>query len=131
MYVLFADLGNPLRWSEYFVTDTVFGLGIAIAFILLRPIADRNYAALQAVAGPIRCIAGFSFSLYALHWPMLLVRASFGITAGTSPLAFAALLGGIIGVCALLAQAIELRNRDVRRWLDRKLVVPGRTPATA
>ena len=46
-------------------------------------------------------------------------------------LAFAALLGGIIGVCALLAQAIELRNRDVRRWLDRKLVVPGRTPATA
>ena len=60
---------------------------------------------------------------------MLLVLASFGIGAGTSPLAFAALLGGIIGLCALIAQGIELRNRDVRRWLDRKLILPGRTPA--
>jgi len=34
-------------------------------------------------------------------------------------------------VRALIAQVIELRNRDIRRRLDRKLVLPSRTPATA
>lgn len=131
LHAVFLDLGYRLRFSEYFATDYLIGVAIAIGFVLARPLADRFHRALESLAGPIRWFASFSFSLYALHWPMLVLLASFGISAGASPQAFAALLGGIIGACALIAQVIEMRNCDVRHWLDRKLVLPGPAPAAA
>ncbi len=130
MHQLHAPFGVRLGFSEFFVTDFVMGLGIAMLFVASKPWAERFHGALVLAKPPIAWFAGFSFSLYILHWPMLSALSALGIGAGDSPLAFAALLGGIIGVCALAAQFTEYRSGDIRRWMASR-VLHVRGAATA
>jgi peptidoglycan/LPS O-acetylase OafA/YrhL len=126
-----AGFGYHARMSEYFVTDFIFGLGVAVLFISARPFAERFSKAFRRFEAPIRWAAGFSFSLYILHWPMLSALSALGIGAGQSPLAFLALAGGIIGACALIAQFTEYRSRDVRHWLAGHIFSASAKPRAA
>lgn len=126
MFNFHAQFGYLLRFSEYALTDLLFGVGVAMLFVAFRYFATQIESGLRSAEPGIKWLAGFSFSLYILHWPMLSALSALGIGAGTSPLAFLALLGGIIGACALIAQFTEYRSRDVRAWMTR---VIARRPA--
>ncbi|QYJ06612.1 acyltransferase family protein [Qipengyuania flava] len=115
------QLDYAVKFSEYFLTDYLFGIGIAMLFIAARPFAEWAGEGLKKAERPVQWFAGFSFSLYILHWPMLSAMSVLGIEAGGNPLAFLALVGGIIGACALVAQFTEYRSKDVRRWLTARL----------
>lgn len=121
MYVVHAQVDYPLKNSNYFLTDYLFGAGIALLFVAARPFAEAGHARLHAQRGPIRWLAGFSFSLYILHWPMLSVLSACGIGAGDNPFSFAALAAGIVGLCAAIARITEYRSRDLRRWVTARL----------
>lgn len=105
--------------SQFMFTDLPMGLGIALVFVGLRPLAERAGPLLQACARPIRWLAGFSFTLYLLHIPILLVIRGHGIGAGDNLLVFAVMNLVVIGICALLAQVIEHRSPQLRTWLNR------------
>lgn len=71
LLVLAGALGfdlTRLRFSSYFVTDTVAGVWIALAFVSLK----QGATDLNGWAGFARWIAGFSFTLYLTHWPLLI-----------------------------------------------------------
>lgn len=110
-----------IKFSEYFLTDYLFGTGIAMLFVAARPFAEWAGEGLRRFEGPIQWFAGFSFSLYILHWPMLSAMSALGIEAGGNPLAFLALFGGVVGACALVARFTEYRSKDLRRWLTVRL----------
>ncbi len=129
MHALHASFGYDLKFSGYFLTDYVFGLGIALLFVAARPFAERGRARLETLKRPIRWLSGFSFSLYIFHWPMLSALSAYGVSAGESLLAFAALAGGIVGACALIATVTEYRSREIRSWMTRRFAGPGRAVA--
>ena len=118
------------RFSKYFVTDLLFGIGVAMLFVAFRYLAEPMTGWLNKAEPVIKWFAGVSFSLYILHWPMLSALSALSIEAGESPLAFLALLGGIIGACAFIAQFTEYRSRDVRAWMTRAFARP-RSPGQA
>ncbi|WPZ05185.1 acyltransferase [Blastomonas marina] len=115
------SFGYDLKYSHYFVSDYLFAIGIALLFVAARPFADAGQARLERIKRPIDWLAGFSFSLYIFHWPIISALSAHGIGVSDSVMGFAALAGGVAGTCALIATVTEHRSRDIRRWMTRKL----------
>lgn len=105
--------------SQFMFTDLPMGLGIALVFIGLRPLADVAAPLLLACAAPIRWLAGFSFTLYLLHIPILLLIRGHGIGAGDNALVFVTMNLFVIAICALLAKVIEHKSPQLRSILTR------------
>lgn len=105
-----------LRFSQFFVTDWLMAPLVVLLFIGLKPLAESFAAPLKRCRRPIMAAAGSSFSLYALHWPVLSLLAGFGI-AVTSP------LGWVAAVVALQAGAIgAARVTEAQRYALRALL---------
>ncbi|ANU07529.1 Acyltransferase family protein [Paraurantiacibacter namhicola] len=111
--------GVDFNFSTYFITDNLFAIGVAICFVALRPLAAAKAALLERWAGPIRWLAGCSFSLYILHWPIISAMSAFGMVAGKNAWLFAAYALAILAFCALTARVTEHRSGDVRKWMMR------------
>lgn len=129
-FLIHSPFGYDENFSEYFLSDYLMGLAIAAMFVALRPLAERSGVGLERMRRPIKWLAGFSFSLYLLHWPILSALAMLGVSVGTNPFAFGAMIAGILAFCALSAQLTEYRSRDIRSWLTRRTIM-GRPRAVA
>jgi peptidoglycan/LPS O-acetylase OafA/YrhL len=116
--MLFQAVGVSLHFSEHVLTDLLLGAAVTFGFVGLRPLADKAAGILQRCERPIRAAAGMSFTLYVLHWPMLLLLRSFSITAGESLPAFAGFLVAICLVCAAVATVIERKDFFARRIIE-------------
>jgi peptidoglycan/LPS O-acetylase OafA/YrhL len=97
------------------LTDLLLGVAVSLALFALRPLADKGARVLLRYERPIRAAAGMSFTLYLLHWPIVLLLGSLSISAGDSVVMFLVLLAGICALCALLASIIERRDFALRR----------------
>lgn len=120
MLVFSGLLGIPyqvLGFSRYVLTDTAMGAGIVLLFIGLRPVAEVAAPLLDRIAGPVRWLAGCSFTLYVLHNPMLLLIRGHGIGAGDNVAVLLAMLAIIIGLSALIATLIEHKSPQFRAAL--------------
>lgn len=96
-----------LGLSEWVLSDLPLALVFVLALAALRPLAQANAARLEAWQRPIRFGAGFSFTLYLFHMPLLDLMKLAGVNAGDNALV---LLGGIVAVlatCAAIAQVTE------------------------
>ncbi|MEZ5681909.1 MAG: acyltransferase [Erythrobacter sp.] len=130
-YLLNVGLGFSADFSEYFLSDYLLGIGISLMFIAARPFADWAAGGLERARKPIEWLAGFSFSLYLLHWPILSAFSALGVKAGDSPLIFAGLVAGILGFCAFTAHFTEYRSRGIRAWLTRRFAATQTQTAVA
>lgn len=117
--------GWPLGYSLYALSDNLLALAVGAGFIGLRRLCEEGLAVPAWLAGPVRGLAGISFTLYLLHWPMLQALREAGISAGDNPLLFVALLALVTGGCALLAALVELRTPALRAWLLRRRAAGG------
>ena len=117
-------------FSAYFLTDNLFAMGTAVIFVALRPPAEAKANLLQRWAGPIRWLAGCSFSLYILHWPIISFLSAFGYVAGDNVLLFAAYAFAVFAFCAWTARFTEHRSGDIRKWMLR-VTSRGRGEAVA
>jgi peptidoglycan/LPS O-acetylase OafA/YrhL len=111
-----------------------YGVALAFAWLLVSMRGVRS-PPLQAMAGFNRFMAGFSFSLYLVHFPLLLFllgalhRTGWfpGIATGYAPtdpeglLAYASVAAMILVVAWLFAQATEARTHGARSWLKAKI----------
>jgi len=74
--VIGETLWTQLVFSKYFLSDYLLGPLVAMNFVGFRGIAHR-FALVFAVAGDaIRFLAGFTFSLYLFHQPLILFFAA-------------------------------------------------------
>ncbi|MEP6867271.1 MAG: acyltransferase [Novosphingobium sp.] len=113
---LFSAMGVKPGFSQFALTDLLLGIGVAAVFIGLRPLVNhwpRVWLSLDPLA---RALAGFSFTLYLFHWPLLLLIKTFNLTAGTNLPAFAVLLLGMTLTCYGISFVTERQRDVVRRW---------------
>lgn len=135
----FALLRPVAPWglgsSLYALTDLALAVALAAGFAGLKSLVDRGAArglTLPHWSEPaIRWGANMSFSLYLLHWPLLKLVHMAGLTAGKSPIAFAAVIAGIVAVSGAFATVTEHKRHVVRRWIERLVSRRNTAPASA
>lgn len=125
---LFALIGRAV-WTGSFSPDYAIGLAtFVMLYVLLgaqEPASGRWYER------PSRTMAGFSYTLYLVHVPMLMLLTGLLLGADrwlpTVPhLAVGlAVLLFVIGYAYVVAKATEFRTDEVRSWLIR--ILPKRT----
>jgi peptidoglycan/LPS O-acetylase OafA/YrhL len=106
-----------LGFSQYVLTDILLGIGVALIFMGCAPLADKFAGVLERMRAPLVWIAGCSFTLYVLHWPLLLVLRGHGLVAGDNPLVFAAIMAGVVALCGAMASLVERRSPKIKAWL--------------
>lgn len=108
-----------------------YALGIATFALLYILLGAREAASGQWYEQPSRTMAGFSYTLYLVHTPMLMLLTA--LLAGESrwlpdirhiAVALVVLLF-VIGYAYLVAKATEFRTAQVRDWLMRLLPRTG------
>ena len=117
-----------LGFSQTALTDLILGLCVASVFLGLSPFASCSASLLEKTRGPIAWLAGCSFTIYVIHWPLLLVLRGHGLVAGESVLGFAAILAGVVAFCGALASVTERRSTELRAWLIAKRAQRGLSP---
>lgn len=119
-----------LRYAEFAVTDWFVAAAVAIFLVALRRLLGTEGRLLIALQRPIRYLAGMSFTLYLLHWPLIALLGYLGIDPLPGNLGIAAYLAMIVAICALIAHFTEHQRDRVRSWLER-LAMSMRSPRAA
>ncbi len=115
---------DELKWSSGVLSDLAMGLIMSAGVIALRPLVARLEVPILRLSGLAQSLAGFSFTLYLFHWPLIQLLRSWGLDAGRDPFQWAALLALMVGGCALLSILTERQSPHVRRWMERRFL-PG------
>lgn len=120
---LIRDLAGPYRddlsFSRFALSDLLLALAVATTFAGLRPLTNRWPAPWELLAGPARVLAGFSFTLYLFHWPLLLLAKTLGLTAGNSTAGFLLEVLALLAACHAISFVTERQSGRVRAWLER------------
>jgi peptidoglycan/LPS O-acetylase OafA/YrhL len=103
--------------AQRFMTDTGLGLLVAVHFIAVRNLAPITSAVLARFAGPIRFLAGHTFSIYLFHRPMTLLLSAHGVSVGNSLVGKLAIVIGIVFICMLMGLCTERQRDGFERWL--------------
>ena len=132
------DVLNPLlrkvwtadpKWSAWAIADFAMGLVMCLVLVGLRPLTDRIEGRILKLEGLARSLAGFSFTLYLFHWPLIQVLRSWGIESGKSGLGFAGLILVVTALCAGISILTERQSPRLRKWMERRFLQPS-VPAT-
>lgn len=110
-------LHHQLTFSRFALTDYLLGLIVAANFVGARAIAPVLGRVLLPLAKPIRWLAGYTFSLYLMHQPLLLFFGAAIDGDPRSPLYFLAVLGAILVTVWLVGSFTEGRRHLLRAWL--------------
>lgn len=117
-------LYTNLNFSKHFLGDYLLGGLIAANFIGLRTLVrctDGSLARLlMAWHKPITAAAGFTFSIYLFHLPLLHFFTAVlpGSTAGFGR--YAGLVGLALAASVLLGTVTETQKTPLKRWLARR-----------
>lgn len=107
-----------------------YALGLATFGLMYVLLGAREVASGRWYERPSRTLAGFSYTLYLVHTPMLMLLTA--LLAGESrwlpdakhiALALAVLLF-VVGYAYLIAKGTEFRTNEVRDWLRQLLAKP-------
>lgn len=112
---------HQLSFSRFALSDFLLALAVAAVFTGLRPLVTRWPVPWRALARPAHTLAGFSFTLYLFHWPLLLVAKTLGLTAGTSVPGFVLEIAGLVGLCYVISLVTEQQSGRLRGWLESAL----------
>ena len=127
---LMRALAHPfeaqLSFSRFALSDFLLALCVAAACAGLRALATRWPMPWRHLAAPARLLAGFSFTLYLFHWPLLLLAKSVGLTAGPSLVGFVVQIALIVALCYAISLVTERQRDAVRALLERLLFNPSR-----
>ena len=108
---------DDLAWSKEFLSSYILGALVAVHLIGAATVAPRLSLLLERFETPIRYLAGYTFAIYLLHYPLLQFFAALATPiAGQSLRAAIVLCGTVLGVWAV-GTVTERRKGDLRRWL--------------
>lgn len=111
---------NLLHFSKRFLGDYVLALLVAGNFVGFRAIADQFGWFWQIAGKAIRFIAGYTFSVYLFHLPLMLLMVAL-IDGDTHHVGFfwSVMLLTLL-VSAVLGHFTETQKEPIKRWLLRK-----------
>ncbi|TCM38358.1 peptidoglycan/LPS O-acetylase OafA/YrhL [Novosphingobium sp. ST904] len=108
------------EWSQWALSDLFMGVVMTTALAGVRPLANRLAKPVMRLETAAKTLAGFSFTLYLFHWPLIQLLRSWGIEAGRSFPVFAALVGLIVLSCAAISLLTERQSPKLRRWMEER-----------
>lgn len=107
-----------LRWSQEFLSSYIIGLLVAMHFTGAAAIAPRFAKLLDLCERPIRYLAGYSFALYLLHYPLLQFMGAIARDMPTGSLRNAVVIFGSLAAVWALGVLTEHRKADWRRFVQ-------------
>lgn len=111
-----------LHFSKRFLGDYVLALLIAGNFVGFRAIANQFDWFWKKTGRAIRFIAGYTFSVYLFHLPlMFLLVALIGGDTHSAWFFWSVLALTLIGSC-LLGHFTEQQKEPIKRWLLRRMI---------
>ncbi|HEV2678451.1 MAG TPA: acyltransferase [Aliidongia sp.] len=143
-YVLFIALGIKTRLdhlvetmvgpdtallmsnSQEFLSNYATGILFSVLLIGLAAIAQDFAVALQRVQKPIRTLAGLTFTLYLLHYPLVYVLRAAVLATGLERFSPLIVTGGTLALVALIAPVTESQKGSLRRLMARVMPQAGR-----
>lgn len=117
-----------LKWSAWAFADLGMGLIMAVAMMAIRPLVTAFEPQVMRLRGPAQALAGFSFTLYLFHWPLIQLMLSWGLGGTKSAAVFAALFAIVVGICAAISVLTERQSPRLRRWVESRFPARGRMP---
>ena len=124
MNVLFAVrdiVPFSLGMSEWLVSDYFTAIIVVVAIAALRPLAMQYSAWLERFAVPISYAAGFTFTLYLFHEPVLGLLHLAGFATSGNPAWLVLAIAMNLAICAGIAELVERRTPALRRAVTRLL----------
>ena len=120
----YAELGrnfviHSLAWSNEFLSSYLLGLLVAFNFIGCQAISGFLTPGLERIAPFVRDWAGYTFSIYLFHYPLLRFLGATGLFDPASPLAITALFTLTLLGCRVLANYSEKRKDAARALLEK------------
>jgi peptidoglycan/LPS O-acetylase OafA/YrhL len=134
--LLGPQLHRQMAFSRFFITDYLLALIVLANFVGMRAIADKAAPLLLMAEPLIRKLAGYTFSAYILHQPLLQFYAAVINGNPGRPWFYVSTLAATLATIAALAVVTEQQRHHWRCAIARLLTwlagAVGRwTPATA
>lgn len=118
-----AWLGPDFGFSSDFLSSYAIGVLITANFIGMAAIQNHVAGVLRLLERPIRFLAGYTFSLYLFHYPLLHFFAAIVPFDHSTLLAITMILGGTLGTVLILGTFAERSKRPLRKmfvfWVSR------------
>jgi peptidoglycan/LPS O-acetylase OafA/YrhL len=132
--LLGADLHRELAFSRFFITDYLLALIVGVNFIGMRAwLAAPMPSVLVLMLAPaalIRTLAGYTFTAYVLHQPLLQLFAAVIDGDPRRPWFYLATMGATLATIAVAGLLTEHQRHHWRRWCGAGLTwVRRRLPA--
>ncbi|CDO34127.1 MULTISPECIES: acyltransferase family protein [Novosphingobium] len=119
-----------IQWSVWAIADLAMALIMVLGILAARPLVTALEPQVMRLAGLAQGLAGFSFTLYLFHWPLIQLLLSHGFGRTESVSEFAALLALVVGTCALISILTERQSPRLRRWIEAKFPARASLPVT-
>lgn len=112
-----AVLHDQISWSRRFLASYVIGACVAIHFVGAAALAPHLKRLPRGLERAIRYAAGFTFSLYLLHYPLLQFFAALVPVVGMEAHRAAVVALGSLAVVLVVGAGIERRKEPLRALL--------------
>ena len=110
---------HSLRWSNEFVSSYFLGPLVAANFIGCQAISNSLAPWLERIAPIVRDWAGYTFSIYLFHYPLLQFLGATGLFDPKSPWAITALFALTLLGCRVIGNYSEKRKEGARALLEK------------
>jgi peptidoglycan/LPS O-acetylase OafA/YrhL len=117
-----------LKWSVWALADLGMALIMALTITAVRPLVTAFEAQIMRLRGFAQALAGFSFTLYLFHWPLIQLMRSWGLGGEKSAAGFAVLLALVVAACAMISVLTERQSPRLRRWMEARFPARGGMP---
>jgi peptidoglycan/LPS O-acetylase OafA/YrhL len=114
-----------LSWSRFVLSDTVLGIVVALHFLGAKNLGAILAPPLLRVKRLLRLLAGYTFTLYLLHQPTILIVAAVAGAHRRQPGVPLAIAAGVIVVVAAIGALTENHRYQLQplaRWIYSVLV---------
>ncbi|MEO6874874.1 MAG: acyltransferase [Opitutaceae bacterium] len=118
---------QPMFFSSAFFSDGIFGLGVA-GVILGVELLWGQCAPAAWIDVPVRKAAAVSFTLYLVHFPLMVTAGATLPYDPTNPWHICGILAVILAIAFVLGSWIEPQRREWTAQLSRLFAFIGRTP---
>lgn len=117
-----------LKWSVWAIADLAMAIVMALAVMAVRPLVTAFEPQVMRLRGFAQVLAGFSFTLYLFHWPLIQLMRSWGLGGTKSPAIFLGLLACVVAACAAISVLTERQSPRLRRWMEARFPPRGNLP---
>jgi peptidoglycan/LPS O-acetylase OafA/YrhL len=112
-----SDLHRNLTFSRWFLSDYLLAGIVFMNFVGMRRVAFRVAGLFHALEKPIRLLAGFTFSIYILHQPLIYFFTALINLPTSGYQRYAAVMTCVAISIWLIGSVTEMRRFAMRRWL--------------